>query len=499
RGTSVIVSNGLEDFYVDDDYYEDTSGAVMLAIVDSYDIETGILGLIVERPIGLGKTASSWTINISGRQGVSTGTASGGGGGTPTLNFAFSAVGSYSVSHNSGAYPLIQILDNTGNFFIPHSILHTSTSSFDVFFATSSTGTILVGGGNGSMGDTGPQGVQGYQGENGPQGLPGETGPQGPEGPFGGMTATASFTELTVTGTTILQQVVEKLNTSTQSSNIVYDFNLGSIWYHNDLASDYNADFINVPTYSNTAISTNIIIEQSGTGYLPTTLSINGATQNITWIGGTPSMGTPNVTEIVGFSFINYDGTFVDILGQVSNGLVAGGGSPGPQGNQGPKGSTGNQGNTGPQGVQGGAGGATGNQGNTGPQGFQGNQGVQGVTGPQGFQGLQGPQGNQGVQGVTGPQGFQGMQGPSISPIVGSWSLSAGGNTVSFTVTAGQSYVMWVNGNIPNGIVNWNATVTLSNTNVPAIGAQYGWYYIAGNALVLTSIPSQIVGSPGSI
>ena len=81
----------------------------------------------------------------------------------------------------------------------------------------------------------------------------------------------------------------------------------------------------------------------------------------------------------------------------------------------------------------------------------------------------------------------------------GSWTLSAGTNTVSFTVTAGESYVMWVNGNIPNGIVNWNATVTLSNPNVPVIGVQYGWYYLAGNELVLTSIPSQIVGTAGSI
>jgi hypothetical protein len=86
-----------------------------------------------------------------------------------------------------------------------------------------------------------------------------------------------------------------------------------------------------------------------------------------------------------------------------------------------------------------------------------------------------------------------------ISPTIGSWTLSPGANTVSFTVTAGQSYVMWVNGNIPNGIVNWNATVTLSNSNVPAIGVQYGWYYLAGNQLVLTSIPSQIVGTAGVI
>ena len=94
---------------------------------------------------------------------------------------------------------------------------------------------------------------------------------------------------------------------------------------------------------------------------------------------------------------------------------------------------------------------------------------------------------------------FSGYSTNVVSPVSGSWTLSAGTNTVSFTVTAGQSYVMWVNGNIPNGIVNWNATVTLSNSNVPAIGVQYGWYYLAGNALVLTSIPSQIVGTAGSI
>jgi hypothetical protein len=94
---------------------------------------------------------------------------------------------------------------------------------------------------------------------------------------------------------------------------------------------------------------------------------------------------------------------------------------------------------------------------------------------------------------------FSGYSTNAVSPVSGSWTLSAGTNTVSFTVPAGQSYVMWVNGNIPNGIVNWNATVTLSNNNVPVIGVQYGWYYVAGNALVLTSIPNQIIGTAGTI
>jgi hypothetical protein len=100
---------------------------------------------------------------------------------------------------------------------------------------------------------------------------------------------------------------------------------------------------------------------------------------------------------------------------------------------------------------------------------------------------------------VTKETLLSGYSQNAISPVTGSWTLSAGTNTVSFTVPAGQSYVMWVNGNIPNGIINWNATVTLSNTNVPVIGVQYGWYYLAGNALALTSIPSQIIGTAGTI
>jgi hypothetical protein len=83
--------------------------------------------------------------------------------------------------------------------------------------------------------------------------------------------------------------------------------------------------------------------------------------------------------------------------------------------------------------------------------------------------------------------------------IIGSWLVPTGTSIQSFTVEVGHTYSMWVNGNIPNGIITWNATVTTSNTNVPVIGSQYGWYYVDGNALVLTSIPDQIVGTNGGI
>ena len=81
----------------------------------------------------------------------------------------------------------------------------------------------------------------------------------------------------------------------------------------------------------------------------------------------------------------------------------------------------------------------------------------------------------------------------------GSWTVAPGAGTYSFTVPENANYVMWMKGNIPNGICVWNATVSITNTNVPVLGNQYGWYYTAGNALVLTSIPSQIIGTSGSI
>ena len=86
-----------------------------------------------------------------------------------------------------------------------------------------------------------------------------------------------------------------------------------------------------------------------------------------------------------------------------------------------------------------------------------------------------------------------------VNRTTGSWTLATGSNTVSITVPLNGNYQMWVNGNIPNGIVEWNATVNVSNPNVPAIGSQYAWYYAAGNALVLTAIPDQIVGTVGVI
>jgi hypothetical protein len=84
--------------------------------------------------------------------------------------------------------------------------------------------------------------------------------------------------------------------------------------------------------------------------------------------------------------------------------------------------------------------------------------------------------------------------------VEGSWTVTAGTNTYNFTVPSDGTYTMWVKGNIPNGIITWNATLSVTNSNVPAIGYQYAWNYTGGGSpILLTSIPDQIRGTAGTI
>jgi hypothetical protein len=110
--------------------------------------------------------------------------------------------------------------------------------------------------------------------------------------------------------------------------------------------------------------------------------------------------------------------------------------------------------------------------------------------------------GNLTAPGVVDATGFTG-DGSTLSnvatKVAGSWSLASGNNTVSISVPLNGTYSIWVNGNIPNGIVTYTATAVVTNTNVPVLGSQYAWYYEIGNALVVTSIPDQFVGTVGSI
>jgi hypothetical protein len=82
----------------------------------------------------------------------------------------------------------------------------------------------------------------------------------------------------------------------------------------------------------------------------------------------------------------------------------------------------------------------------------------------------------------------------------GTWTVAAGTNTYSFTVPINGAYQLWVRGNMPNGIIAYQATVHVTNTNVPVLGTQRAWNYTGGGSpILLTTMPTQIVGTEGTI
>jgi hypothetical protein len=86
------------------------------------------------------------------------------------------------------------------------------------------------------------------------------------------------------------------------------------------------------------------------------------------------------------------------------------------------------------------------------------------------------------------------------SKTTGSWTVTTGTNTYSITVPASGTYQIWVRGNIPNGIITYIATVVVTNTNVPVVGAQYAWVYSGGGTPIdFTSIPNQFTGTANTI
>jgi len=82
----------------------------------------------------------------------------------------------------------------------------------------------------------------------------------------------------------------------------------------------------------------------------------------------------------------------------------------------------------------------------------------------------------------------------------GSWTVPTGNSTQSFTVPTSGTYQLWVDCNIPNGILAWNAIATVTNSNVPVVGQQFAWVYNGGGTPIdFTSIPNQFVGTGNTI
>jgi hypothetical protein len=216
-------------------------------------------------------------------------------------------------------------------------------------------------------------------------------------------------------------------------------------------------------------------------------------------------------------AIVNYDvdpsGTtnkiYFSALTEQFSGSTGTSGTSGTSGVDGTSGTSGIDGTSGTSGVDGTSGtsgidGTSGTSGVDGTSGTSGSSGTDGTSGTSGSSGTNGTSGSSGTNGTSGSSGTNGTSGTSgisgLSGTTGSWTVTPGTNNYSFTVDINNTYNLWALANIPNGIIVYNATVSVSNSNVPVIGVQYAWNYTGGGSPILfTSIPAQIIGTAGAI
>ena len=127
-----------------------------------------------------------------------------------------------------------------------------------------------------------------------------------------------SFENLTLTGTTVLQQSTEILNNlSGATGTVIHDYSTGAVFNHISLADNFTANFTNIPITNNRAINVVLILNQGGTAYIPSALEIDGVSRTINWQGGSIPAGNINSIDVVSFTFIRITNTWL-VLGSLT-------------------------------------------------------------------------------------------------------------------------------------------------------------------------------------
>lgn len=127
-----------------------------------------------------------------------------------------------------------------------------------------------------------------------------------------------SFSGLSLTGTTTLQQTTEILNTKTAATGIVeHDYSTGAVFYHSSITANFTANFTNIPTTDDRTISIALILSQGGTAFLPTAVQVDGVTQTINWQGASSPTGNSNQIDLVSFTLIR-TGSAWTVLGSLT-------------------------------------------------------------------------------------------------------------------------------------------------------------------------------------
>jgi hypothetical protein len=110
---------------------------------------------------------------------------------------------------------------------------------------------------------------------------------------------------VTITAGLRVQELIEDVVDVTHSSNTVtLDYNTGNIFYlTNTLSANATVAMTNVPSTNGRITTVNLMVPQGATGYIPSTLTVNGTSVTIKWAQGLTPTPTSTSGKIDIFSF----------------------------------------------------------------------------------------------------------------------------------------------------------------------------------------------------
>jgi hypothetical protein len=115
-----------------------------------------------------------------------------------------------------------------------------------------------------------------------------------------------------------IKQVFETTNAlANATGTLEHDCALGHIFVHSTPSANFTVNFANVTITTNNATAFTLVINQGGTAYVPTAVQVNSQAQTVSWQGGTQPAGNANKKDVVTFSVVNNNGTWIT-LGQLT-------------------------------------------------------------------------------------------------------------------------------------------------------------------------------------
>jgi plastocyanin len=110
---------------------------------------------------------------------------------------------------------------------------------------------------------------------------------------------------VSIPGILDVAEVRETVVSNSFSTNVMTaNYNDGAIHYATVApTANFTISLTNVPTTTSKSITMSFLITQGSTGYIPTTINLNGSSQTIRWVGGTAPTPTSSAGKIDIFNF----------------------------------------------------------------------------------------------------------------------------------------------------------------------------------------------------